>query len=216
MTAGIFMPGFVMRKIESGGGGGISDAWGTYADIPDAAYFLSAVAVGDYVYAIGGGSDIYGSSATRQYNPATDSWSSKTAVPASIGYVVAALVSGSKILVTSGVNMSIGFLPKTTYIYDPSADSWSTKADMPAGRRGHAAAPLSDGRVLVCGGSPDVSTAVKTTYIYDPTADSWSTKADMPAGRVWHAAAPLSDGRVLVCGGSPDGSTAVKTTYIYG
>jgi len=81
------------------------------------------------------------------YDPATDTWTTKTNMPTERHQLAAAAIDG-KLYVVGGWSWS---LKTALEVYDPATDTWSTKANMPTSREGLAAAAI-DGKLYVVGG----------------------------------------------------------------
>jgi N-acetylneuraminic acid mutarotase len=90
------------------------------------------------IYAIGGqkGNDaaLVPQSAVEVYDPATDTWTSRTPMPKAINHISSAtLVMGGRIL-TFGGQTTNGNAIADCYAYDPAADKWTTLSPLPAAR----------------------------------------------------------------------------------
>jgi hypothetical protein len=114
----------------------------------------------------------------------------------------AALLSGGKVLVAGGFNV-------TAELYDPGTGSWTRTGDTLTTYRAHGLTPLKDGRVLICGGG--------TSELYDPVSGLWFSAGAMVSVRFHHTATRLLDGRVLVVGGADGehGGTALASAELY-
>ena len=144
-----------------------------------------------------GGQDGSGSplATNEEYDPATNTWSTKTAMPtARRGHC--ALAVGNKIYVIGGFGS--GGMLTTNEEYDPSSDTWTTKASMPSPRRWFGAASVNN-RICVIGGS-DGSIVTATNYEYDPATDTWSTKTSKPTADDSFPAATVNS-RIYAFGG---------------
>ena len=129
--------------------------------------------MGDKAYLVGG----MGLSKNEEYDPATNSWSTKAAMPTA-RRAPSAAVLGGKAYVAGGYN---GIYRTETEEYDPALNTWTTRAAMPTGRAYLAAAAVIGGKAYVAGGFN--GSVLSTNEDYDPASDSWSTKAPMLTGR---------------------------------
>ena len=130
----------------------VSNTWTTKAPMPTTRAYLAAGAVGGKIYAIGG----FGNNTTlnvdtslkvvEEYNPASNTWTTKAPMPTTRSDLAAAEVGG-KIY-------AIGGYPNRTVVeeYDPASDTWTTKAPMPTGRHELAAAAVG-GKIYAMGGA---------------------------------------------------------------
>ena len=186
------------------------------ADMPTARSGLASATVNGIVYAIGGADTSASStnphlSTVEAYNPASNSWSSKAALPTARSGLAATAVNG--IIYVIGGDNAIApspsanvFKPVTTVeAYDPVANSWTTKAPMPTARERFAVAAVG-GVIYVFGGLvPDASFVKKTTSVeaYDVATNTWSAKAPLRTARDSLASAAIG-GVVYVMGGRVD------------
>ena len=144
-----------------------SDTWHKAAPIPTPRDHLTAQAVGDVVYAIGGrpldpdrNYDV-----VEAYDVGTDRWTTKAAMPTRRGGLSSAVLDGA-IHVLGGETRSSVFAAHE--VYDPAADRWSSAAPLPVGRHGLAVAALA-GKVYVIGGGPRAGFArTDVVSVYTP------------------------------------------------
>ncbi len=177
-----------------------TNSWATKATLPGSrkrGMGAVAGAVNGKVYFIGGhqgpppGQTV---NFTDEYNPATNSWTTKASMPtASEGAAVG--VVNSKIYVIGGYN-GTSFL-NTVQEYNPATNSWATKTPMPTARAFIAGAVVNE-KIYVIGGFN--GSFLDIVQEYDPSTDSWSTKGSMPTARYWLAADAI-DGKIYVVGG---------------
>ena len=147
----------------------VANAWSTAADIPTPRRGLAAVALGEYIYTLGGTADPFGSGVTsnivERYHPATGNWATMAPMPGGRLYPSAQSLGG-KIYVTGGLTDD-GSAANNTWIYNPQSNQWAVGADMSESRYGHATAVL-DGQVYLLGGrefresQPSTATALYT------------------------------------------------------
>ena len=135
---------------------------------------------------------------TEVYDPATDTWQIKAAMP-NIGEDFAANVAvGNKIYVISTY----------TDVYDPATDSWEIKTTIPTAVA-HSAFAIVNDKIFVISGTlhgddPKLGSPINLTQIYDPKTDSWSLGASIPNSVASPAAVATS------------GSNAPKAIYVVG
>lgn len=132
------------------------------------------------------------------YDPASDTWATKTPMPHLGEDFAANVVVDDKIYVISTYND----------VYDPKADSWTTKATIPE-PVAHSANAVVDNKIYVISGThygnePQFYVPINLTQIYDPATDSWSSGTPIPNA----IASPA--------GVSTVGSNAPKAIYVIG
>ncbi len=152
--------------------------------------FLSAGAVGERIYVIGGatsrGHSLYRT--VEAYDPVTDTWQARADMPTA-RFAHAAGVWDGKIYVFGGaVSDGLVGLP-TVEAYDPAGDRWTARADMPTGVCLHATAVLG-GRIYVLSGASGAGLFASVGE-YDPLTDLWKGRSPMLSSRWGLAAAAL-------------------------
>ena len=168
-----------------------TDTWTTKTPLPTLRLALCTHVVDGKIYVIGG-RDAYIADGTTYnsvfdtnevYDPATDTWDTKTPLPApDEGYLSAVL--DDKIYV---------FGKNATYIYDIQNDRWTSGAVIPTYQFGETVTTsgvLALKKIYVIGGytkpssNSDILTrATNLTQIYDPITDMWSLGSAMPTPR---------------------------------
>jgi len=156
-----------------------SNQWTIKTSMPTPrASFATAVVEGK-IYCIGGTTglkdgQVVTSSVNEVYDPKTDTWSTKTAMPTPRVGVSAGVVDG-KIYVVGGDS-------NVTEVYDPATDTWNTKAAMPVkpGLRWiwSCTSAVVDDKIHVFGAFPYNA----SHQVYDPQNDRWSFEAPLVQG----------------------------------
>jgi len=165
---------------------------------------LGAAVVNGSIYFIG-------TKINEQYDPHTNTWTSKTPSPIAFDYNSAAVTScQNKIYAIGGtVNM----------VYDPATDTWENKTAMPTVRYTNDANVVDEKIYVISGQIPaalGVIWASNATEVYDPENDSWSELAPIPKPVVGYASAVL-DNKIYIIGGrdgDPD-RLALNLVQIY-
>jgi N-acetylneuraminic acid mutarotase len=208
-----------------------TDTWITRSPMPIARSDMVADVVDGKIYVIGGTTNVGantgpGASSSRtfalttveQYDPATDTWTTKSPMPTGRYEMAAAVVDG-KIYVIGGtqswVSSSRHEPIDSVEQYDPAHDAfsrraWVGKAPMPTARYAMAAA-VADGKIYVIGGNPFL---LQTVEQYDPATDTWTTKSPMPTGRMYLVAAVVNS-KVYAIGGQREASSFLQTVEEY-
>ena len=181
-----------------------SDTWETKTPMPTARYGITANLAGGKIYLISGlvspylHSPIPLSNVNEVYDPNTDSWATKTSIPAEFYGYSSAVVNG-KIYVLGGQGTKESNLNQ---IYDTQTDKWSIAAPLP-GQSYYAAAAAITGvlgleKIYVLGGTG--ANPRYSNQVYDPKNDSWTIGAQIPTDRIYLSVAAV-DGRLYAVGG---------------
>ena len=148
-----------------------------------------------------------------EYNPASDTWSSRAPMPTARGALAAATID-DKVYAVGGV---LGFGRDNVAaleVYDPIADTWETREPM-ARPRDHLAVGVVGGKLYALGGRlrHDFGLNLDANEAYDPMSDTWSDRSPLPGPRSGIAAAAV-DGKIYVFGGESRAGT-FPTTEAY-
>src|SRR5262249_28410363 len=153
--------------------------WTQKAPMPAVRGEVAAAAVGDKLFALGGG--VAGKAVPRneEYDPATDRWRERPAPPPPPRHLRVAPLQ-RKIYTfggfTSSVHQGAG---DVVFEYDPASDRWRTLAPMRAPRAAVGVAVLA-GKIHVIGGRGLDAVTVATHEIFDPATGTWSEAAPLP------------------------------------
>jgi N-acetylneuraminic acid mutarotase len=112
---------------------------------------LTAQAVGDIVYAIGGrpGDPNRNVDIVEAYDPAADRWTTRAPMPSRRGGLGSAVLNG-RIHTFGGETGSSVF--DNHEVYDPIANQWTTAPPMPTARHGLSVAAPGAGAFVIGGG----------------------------------------------------------------
>ena len=150
------------------------NSWVSKASMQQARSGLGVATVNGRIYAIGGSVLVYQNplrtestkvGLNEEYDPATNTWSSKKPMPAACSDFATAVYAGKIYCISEGKNE----------VYDPVTDTWEIKTPMPLPQTS-AQAHVTDGKIFVMGGFPNGT----LNQVYDPTTDIWTIKASMP------------------------------------
>jgi N-acetylneuraminic acid mutarotase len=183
-------------------------AWRTHAPAPMKRTEVAAATVGGKIYVVGGfeepslGNVLHFAitPAVEEYDPATDRWIQKAAMPVGLHHVGIGVVGG-RLYILGGYKqsgLSVWGPVATVYAYDPATDTWSERAPMPTAR-GALSVSVHEGKLYAIGGYEGRvnSSAVE---VYDPVRNSWSARAPLPTPRD-HLATAAVGGKVYAIGG---------------
>lgn len=188
--------------------------WVQKASLPSTYKTRSAIhfSINGKLY-VGGGLDVgAGTFKTEfyEYNPATDSWTSKANLPIPIASAACFSLNGKGYAVC-GVN---GPLLNTVYEYDPVANSWQAKSNFPSSSRHNLTAVVLNGRGYMICGFIGGSTVVSDMWEYNPTSDSWIQKANVPgSGRNQPVAFTINNVIYVGSGSNVTGSVYYQDFY---
>jgi N-acetylneuraminic acid mutarotase len=193
-----------------------TDTWTAKSEMPTARQGLSASVVNGKIYAIGGGSSstlgytsVVTYSTVEEYDPATDTWTTKSPMPTSRGWHSANVVDG-KIYIIGGSQAS---RPDENHVlqvevYDPATDTWAQAGEMPKSRAAGSSSVVN-GKIYIIGGYGGSQNIDE----YDPSTESWTRKSDMPTRRIGLSTTVL-DGKIYVIGGYISGFASEKGVTI--
>jgi N-acetylneuraminic acid mutarotase len=178
--------------------------------------FTSSVVNGK-IYVIGGPPDW--SLPVCEYNPATDSWATKSLMRTTRYDITSSSING-KIYVFGGDTTAVdaSYRSNINEEYDPATDTWTEKKPMLIGRA-FATSVAVNGKIYVIGGSKQREGGgdeyVDLLEEYDPATDTWALKAStIPTPRYFFTSSSVN-GKVYAIGGNLyDGSVlAVNEEY---
>jgi len=186
-----------------------SGAWTQKTSKPNHGGTASVVKGKIYVMGGAGNAPGYADLAYNQvYDPTTDKWEAKKALPTPRGFLTSAVVNDTIYVIGGGYPTATGVVEA----YDPATDTWTTKTSMPAPRIGMAAAVVN-GIIYIMGGNYNE----RDCQAYNPRTNAWSVKSPMPVGGGgWVHSATAYNGVIYVFGGSTYSPWApLKTVFAY-
>lgn len=203
-----------------GGSGGLNqvydpatDTWENRASMPAIRNYLEANVVNGKIYLIGGdivdesGAYAIPTGVNEVYDPANDSWTTKTPMPIGV-YAYASAVVDTKIYFMGGIGSDAPDVkPNLNQIYDTITDNWSFGSPVPtpvsSAQAGATSGVLAPKRIYVIGGrDPSSNDGVSLNQVYNPQNDSWTTGSPMPTGRFQFHMTVLND-QIYAMGGLP-------------
>jgi N-acetylneuraminic acid mutarotase len=146
------------------------------------------------IYCIGGKTSDNYNGVNEVYDPATDTWETKTSMSTARAFLQANVVNG-KIYLIGGHGLPDEFL-KINEVYDPVTDTWSTSEPMLSITLFGYASAVFDNKIYIVGGSE------AKTQIFDTETRSWD-----------YGASPNSYGNAA---GATTGILAPKRMYVIG
>lgn len=194
-----------------------TNSWGFATSMPTAVESAPSGVIDGKLYVAAGAADqiVAGSgleavSPLQVYDPATNTWSMKAAMPFASFGGFAGVIDGK--LYVAGGRDAISRVINSVRVYDPLTDTWSSGAPMPSARS-EGAATVLNGKLYAIGGY-DGTNVVGTVEAYDPATNSWQSLAPIPTPR-YSLAAHAVGGVIYAIDGLNGGSAEVSTVEVY-
>lgn len=167
-----------------------TDTWSTIADFPAPKYIWGrAETVNGKIYIFGGTENLGTSykpvTAMYEYDPATNTYKTKTAMPSPQVYVGSAVIN-DKIYVIGGNGSTESVYLRKVQVYDPADDRWWTDTDYPRDVKWIGATAV-DGKIVCVGGfnvSYSPSRYIADAYVGEDNGGTltWTKVADAGIG----------------------------------
>jgi N-acetylneuraminic acid mutarotase len=195
----------------------LGNFWSTVSPLPSPRRAFAMSPANGLLFAIGGlNSAGTALTSTIAYNPTTNAWTTKAALPAArrTGNGAASI---NNIIYLAGGSNAAGALTRSLFAYNPSANTWITKANLPvvSGCGGSAAI---GGKLYVFTGCTVSSSGQQVPagllHRYDPSNNSWTTLHAAPAVHFQPALGVIS-GKLYVAGGNNAAGTATGRLDVY-
>ena len=191
-----------------------TDIWTEKSEMPTARQGLTTSVVDGKIYAIGGvdsASQGYSQleifTTVEEYDPETDTWTTKSPMPTARAWHSANVVDGKILIIGGEWEAKPGVATNhvlVVEVYDPATDTWSQKGDMPKHRAGGSSSVV-DGKIYLFGGHGGAERVDE----YDPVTDSWTAKSEMPTARNALSTSVLN-GKIYLIGGNYPYRTSYK------
>ncbi|HKF99332.1 MAG TPA: kelch repeat-containing protein [Xanthobacteraceae bacterium] len=208
-----------------------ADSWKELAPMPTKRGAAAATALNGKLYVIGGATMMPGSNETgihparrhmvvgavEEYDPASNTWAARSALPTPRNHHVVAAAGGriwviggriGAAFITSGSNTDV------VEGYDPAADTWTPPRDrMPTARSAITYGVYKD-KVIVAGGEFQdrrMLGAFRAVEAYDPAVNRWSILPSMPNPRHGLAGGVIGDRFYAVSGDAQSASSGAHT-----
>lgn len=185
--------------------------WTPVAQLPSPLAGSATIGFNGGIHVVGGSTNgLVGNQ--HYYDPATDTWQGKRALPSPFGNIGWGLGNGSASVLNgllhlvggvSGGGNGIARPVPTHFAYDVNLDSWSYLADLPTA--GIAVSGEIGGRLFAL-----VNTGTAALfYSYDPVTNTWRSEPNLPAGRIPTGGGAIN-GKFYAVGGVDNGVTSAK------
>lgn len=149
-----------------------TDTWTTKRSMPKPREALAVGVVNGILYAVGGAYCPYALSCSYKsslyaYDPATDTWTEKAAMPKGARFGLAAGDLGGRLYAVGGNTGNGAFNLNRLESYDPATNKWAENAPMPTPRVDLAAGVVS-GEMYAVGGSDIYGIGMHTLQAFNP------------------------------------------------
>jgi N-acetylneuraminic acid mutarotase len=114
-----------------------------------------------------------------QYDPLSNSWTEKTAMPATGRSAMVCFVIGDTAYIACG-KTATDYAIDEVWAYNLVNDSWIQKTNFPFGKRWWACGTSAGGKGYLMHGKSDLLAYSTGLYEYDPGSDTWSALPDFP------------------------------------
>ena len=185
-------------------------SWKAKASMPSPrAWPSGAVTINGKIYVPGGlNADANPTKTLFVYNPGTNTWVKKAAMPVASYGGAAVAISGKLYVVTPSGN--------ATYLhrYDPATNTWTARAP---GLHGHyyPVAGVINGKLYVAGTMFGDESPSSLVSMYDPATNTWTAKSGMPEDQIG-AGGRVIGGKLYAVGGFDELNTLPRAlTYAY-
>jgi N-acetylneuraminic acid mutarotase len=195
------------------------DSWKALPPMPTRRNAAAAVEAGGKIYVIGGSGlgpgapnpasaeQLLVTGANEVFDPATNKWESRQAMPTPRNHPAIGMVGGKIYLIGGRIGSAnvANFLAEATGVveeYDPATDRWRVMSKMPTARSGEGWATY-DGLIYVVGGELrdyHMDAIFRDVEAFDPATNSWFRLPPMPTARHGVNAAAIGN-RLYLIGG---------------
>jgi hypothetical protein len=210
-----------------------SGVWSPVASLPsgqERAIAASVLLKDGRIVLFGGTNQTGNLNSVIAYNPATNSWSSLTAMPLALQGHTATLLLDGRVLIAGGDD---GFgETSSSYIYDPITDTWlTTNNSLREARFGHSATLLPNGTVMITGGVKQTApipgspaNALSRVELFHPAAYFWNSPNDAEGNptfkfllgpRSFHTTTLAPNGNLYFFGGANGSIGTGQATSFY-
>ena len=192
-----------------------TDTWSTISDMPTDRAAMPTCVVNEKIYVIGGGNLRNGQfswlSTVEEYDPETDTWSTKADMPRPTTLFPACEVDGKIYAIGGNNNLTYH---KNIVVYDPSIDTWELKAEIPTPRNGLSACYMN-GKIYTIGGWRTGYGCMKVVEVYDIGSDTWSKKTGLPFTIGYHTSFAVNGKILIISGEASDAGPLYSSVYEY-
>jgi N-acetylneuraminic acid mutarotase len=172
--------------------------WTTRNPMHTPRYFAAAALLGGEVHVTGGGFGVTLLNSMEAYNPLTNQWRNRAAMPTARSQLTMAEANG-RLYAVGGYGGLVSQWLGAVEEYNPLTDLWANRAPLPTGRANLALVQIN-GKLLAAGGENMApANALDVLQDYDPATNAWLTKTPSLTGFT-RATASVVNGKMLVFG----------------
>lgn len=191
-----------------------TNQWATLAPYPIPIWRATATSVNGRIYVFGG-YQIIGpfpfdpTDRVFEYNPQSDNWNEKQAMPEVKGSAAAVNLIG-QIHVIGGANSNA---LNSHHIFDPISNQWFLLNSTLSQARSGLTANVINGKIYAVGGyflSTSGVEPINSMEVYDPANTFWTFQEDMPIARLGLSSAVINE-ELFVFGGAINTSVPTRT-----
>ena len=193
-AAGTFSGSFIDNGSYWSWGCNGAPSWTSKANMSTARRDPDAAVVNGKIYAIGGSNGGSYVSSVEEYDPATNTWTTKASIPTVRQGFAKAIVIDNKIYVLGGSDGTYSL--KTNEMYDPATNTWTVKANMPTTTLESCIVAVNDKIYVI-----DTYGTTRPSYEYNPATNTWTAKAAIPNQRQGEVGVAVANGKIYVIGG---------------
>src|SRR5258705_3738187 len=200
-----------------------ADKWTAIAPLSRSRGAAAAVALDGKIHLIGGAGAPTSERASvgwhEVYDPQTDKWEIRKALPAARDHVGAVAHNGM-IHIVGGRFNAFEYNPDLHHVYLPSLDTWKERAPLPTARSGHGLVVYRD-RFFAMGGEYGVQDRGQISQAavfgqmegYNPQTNTWQSHASMTTPRHRVGATTLADAIYVAGGGAVTGGSVQSSVH---
>ncbi len=183
--------------------------WTAFPDAGVARRNAAGIAVGYFLFVLGGQDESGATLGKTECFKAFDTWTDKAAMPTPRSNLAAAVVPSNRVLALGG--LAAGGVTAAAELYGMDQGTWERLPNMPTARADAGAA--SRGVFAYVAGGQGQAGLSKAFEVFDIRDRSWKQLADMPTARAGCVAATLGQRVAVVGGRTANGATGVLELY---
>lgn len=185
--------------------------WQIRAALPLPRAGLATATYDNRIYAMGGENAQGIVANVERYDPATNTWTTRTPKPTAVTDVSAAVIGGWIYVPGGRLDHAHRQISDRLEVYNPRQDRWEERARLPEPLCAYALVTF-EGKLYVFGGW-NGERYRDTVYVYSPDEDAWRAQTPMPTARGYAGAAVVGN-KIFVIGGF-DGQGALDVNEVY-
>ena len=190
-----------------------AQTWRAVASLPAALHHANAASVNGRIYVAGfylGSSFTNADPRVLEYDPAQNSWSERTPMPAGSERATSCVAAlDGKIYLFGGARATT---VSDASVYDVAADSWQALPPLPEAREHCVVGAIGGTLYIASGRAGGITGFQRNTWAFDPATQAYSPRAPIPTARGGTAGAVLAE-RLLIFGG--EGNPAPATFGVW-